>query len=121
MSKFYKVCGMFAIVAVLVAVFIEVSNIKYVEQPVEAVVINKEYVPSRMYTTIISTGKSCMPVIHHTSPEHKLIVDYQGLHDTINSEELYNALKVGDSIKMILVKKYTKDKNEYLGEYIKQP
>lgn len=109
-----------AVVLLGIVVYDEI-NTRYVEQPVEAVIINKEYVPSRTYTSFVSTGKTTMPVFHYTSPDYNIYIEYNNLHTKIDSQELYNCLKVGDSIRMIDVKKYNKKTNEFLGEYIKQP
>lgn len=109
-----------AVVLIVMIVYKEV-NTKYVEQPVEAVIINKEYVPPTPYTTLMSTGKTTIPVLQYTYPEYNIYVEYNNLHAKINSQELYNCLKVGESIKMIYVRKYNKKTNEIFSEYIKHP
>ncbi|HBI7084828.1 TPA: hypothetical protein K8M77_000299 [Clostridium perfringens] len=117
----------FAILSVILGIFIVVktalwfNNVRYEEETVRAVVVNKEYVPSRTYTTCIFTGKTVLPIVNHTSPKYNITVQWGSLTDKIDSKELYNATKVGDSINMKHVKKYTKDTNEFLGDSIKQP
>lgn len=121
MKKIFAILGVALGVFIVVKTALWFNNIRYEEESVRAVVVNKDYVPSRAYITNICTGKTVIPVVNHTSPEYNIIVQWGSLTDKIDSKELYNALKVGDSINMTHVKKYTKDTNDFLGEYIKPP
>lgn len=120
MKMFFKIMGLVAFICVAMYALCSVDNVKYKEETVQAVITKKDYVPPRTYTTFMSTGKSVIPIVNTVPAEYNIIVKYNNLSDTIESKELYDALKVGDSIQVKHVLKYSKDKNEFLGDYIEQ-
>lgn len=79
----------------------------YVEEGiVDAVIVGREYVPRRTSVSMISTGKSMMPITRTSPEKFYLTVEYEGLELTINSKDLYNSLENGESIQVLLVKKF---------------
>lgn len=121
MKKVLGILGITALVGLCVYIMCQIDNVRYEEEHVKAVIIEKEYEPSRTYTTMMMAGKSVVPMVHTVPAEYDVIVKFENLTEEIDSQELYEALEVGDSINMIHVKRYSKDSNEYLGDSIRQP
>lgn len=87
------------------------------QEVVNAVVVAKEYVPESSYTTMISSGKSVIPIFHILPANNYVTVEYQGLTLKIDSHELYSRHENGDSIQVLFVKKFDKEgqlKKQYL-------
>lgn len=82
------------------------------ESVVNAVVVGKEHIPRKSYTTVVSTGKTIVPVTRTQHEKFKVTVKYEGLTLTIDSEPLYNSLENGDSIQVLLVKKFDAEGQE---------
>lgn len=120
MKMFFKILGLIALGGLVMYTLCSIDNVNYKEETVQAVITKKDYVPPRTYTTFMSTGKSVIPIVNTIPAEYNIVVKYNNLSDTIESKELYDALKVGDSIQVKHVSKYSKDKNEFLGDYIEQ-
>lgn len=121
MKKIFCILGITALGCLAIAIVLSISNVRYEEHNIRAMVISKEYEAPRTYTSMMCTGKTTIPVVNTVPAEYNVTVKYKKLTSEMDSEPLYKALKVGDSINMILVKKYKKDTNEFLGESIKQP
>lgn len=79
----------------------------YVEEGiVDAVIVEKEYIPSRTSTSFTKVGKSLIPITRTIPEKFYLTVEHDGLELTFDSEILYNSLENGESIQVLLVKKF---------------
>lgn len=84
---------------------------------VDAVVVDKDFVPSSTYVTLMSTGKTVMPVTHYRSEEFNVTVKHERNSLTIDSRAIYNSVEIGESIQVYKVDVYKKDgtfKRSYL-------
>lgn len=84
---------------------------------VEAQVIDKVYTESYITNPIIMLGR--MPVSSPTThPESFIIkVKYKEMESSIDDKTLYETVEIGDSVKVEVVKVYTREgllKNEYI-------
>lgn len=82
------------------------------ESVINAVVVGKEHIPRKTYTTVMSTGKTVVPVTRHRPEKFNVIVKYEELTLTIDSEAIFNSLENGDSIQVLLVKKFDSEGQE---------
>jgi len=78
----------------------------------EGYIVDKIYEPARTYTTVVSTGKTTVPIVRHV-PEKYYIVIYK--NETISkhqvSKEFYTNFEVGS---------YVTVGNEYLTDEVKE-
>lgn len=86
---------------------------------VDAVVVDKNFVPSSTYVTMMPSGKTVMPVTHHRSEEFNVTVEYEGNSFTIDSRVIYSSLEIGESIQVYKVDVYKKD-GTYKRSYLQQ-
>lgn len=86
---------------------------------VDAVVVDKNFVPSSTYVTLMPNGKTVMPVTHHRSEEFNVTVEYEGNSFTIDSRVIYSSLEIGESIQVYKVDVYKKD-GTYKRSYLQQ-
>lgn len=107
---------------VMLSVIIPVSYVFYNQyqeahctktvQEVYATVTNKNYEPS--YITYVSTGKSTTTIMH--PEEYNVTLQYQGISNDIDNEELYKKVNVKDKAKVILTIYRYKNGNLYKKE-----
>ena len=76
------------------------------QEVVQAVIVSKNYIPSDSWVTMMPMGKSILPVTHHSPEEFNVIVTYEGLTLQLDSKAVYDSLKIGESIQVLLVKKF---------------
>ena len=74
---------------------------------VDATVVSKEYEAPRTYTSVVPSGKSVFPITRTIPAKYLVTVTYENIPLTINSQPIYESLENGDSIKVLLIKKYT--------------
>ena len=93
----------------LIVLFDSDSNYKYIKN-VEAIVIEKEYVPKDI--GLMPNGKTVIPITH--PEEFNVMVEYKdiSLTEIFNNEELYNKYEVGDRLIVKLYKLGNKYKIE---------
>jgi len=96
----FLVCG------VLVFTLVGCSGGHVEQEVVPAVIVSMEYVPSRSWVTMMPTGKTMIPVTHHSSEEFNVVVAHEGLTLKIDSKAVYDSLEIGESIQVLLVKKF---------------
>lgn len=85
----------------------------YVEdEVVSAKVVAKEHIPKRTTTSIVPTGKTVIPVTTNHPEKFYVTVEYQGLILKIESEAIYNTVNNGESIQVLLVKKFDSEGQE---------
>lgn len=110
-NKEIKRLFLFSVLALLILMMFGLVGCEsggYKEQiVVDASVVSKEYEAPRTYKTVVPCGKSVIPVTRTTSPKYLVTVTYDNLSLTIDSESIYSSVKNGDSIKVMLIKKYT--------------
>ena len=87
------------------------------EQTVQATVINKEFIEGYTHFNIMSTGKTTVMIPISVSDSFEVTFKYSDLTLTLDNEELFNSLEIGESINLICITKYRKDgtvKRQYL-------
>lgn len=107
------------ILALSVSLFTGCGSIKK-EKVVDAVVTGKDFNAGYTWFSMMSTGKTTMLIPHYEPDEHLTIVKYQGMELSIDNVEKYEHLKIGESIKVLLVQKYDKKTGECIGSYLKR-
>lgn len=86
---------------------------------VNAVVTDKNFVPSSSYITMVWTGKSSIPLTQYIPEEFNVTVSYEGITSTFDSREIYTLKEIGESIQVYKVDVYKKDgtfKRSYLQQ-----
>lgn len=86
---------------------------------VEGIVVDKNFVPSSSYTTVMPLGKSIVPTTHYIPEEFNVTVSYEGITSTFDSREIYTLKEIGESIQVYKVDVYKKDgtfKRSYLQQ-----
>ena len=68
-------------------------------------IIDKDY--RKSYTTMIFTGKVCVPV-HHPA-EYNVKYEYKGIENSIDDEDFYNKVNENEEVVVILHVKYYED------------
>ena len=68
-------------------------------------IIDKDYKES--YTTMIFTGKVCIPVSH--PPEYNVEYEYKGIKKSIEDEDFYNKVNENEEVEVNLHVKYYED------------
>ena len=94
----------------------EKSNCVIKSEIVNPCVINKEHINS--YTIIISTGKSCVPITY--SEKYNITFKYKDVITTINNEQLYNQINIGE-VEPMELKIYTQHNGKIYNEELEIP
>ena len=89
---------------------------------VDAVVTKLQYNPPKQYTSIEYNFVLKMPMVtSHTKPaEYLITISYEDTSITYDNEKLFETAKEGDTITMILVKKYDKN-NKLVSKSLRYP
>lgn len=118
MNKLKLICGGLFL-ALSLSLFTGCGSIKK-EKVVDAVVTGKEFKEGYTWFSVLSTGKTTIPIPHTEPDQHLTIVKYEGMELSIDDTEKYEHLKIGESIKVLLVQKYDKKTGEYLSSYLEK-
>lgn len=89
---------------------------------VDAVVTKLQYNPPKRYTSIEYNHILEMPMVtSHTRPaEYLVTISYEDISVTFDDQKLFESLKEGDTITMVLVKKYNKN-NKIVSKSLQYP
>ncbi len=89
---------------------------------VDAVVTKLQYNPPEDYISPEYNFILKMPMLTlHTRPaEYLVTISYEGISVTFNDQKLFESLKEGDTITMVLVKKYNKN-NKIVSKSLQYP
>ena len=91
---------------------------EYTQQTVKACITRKHFNPPSSWTSVVSIGKTIVPITHTVPEEYNLYVEYKGLTLKIDNKDLYNNLEVGDSIKVTYTQEINKETGEVKDEYL---
>lgn len=91
-------------------VYIEIRNafLEYDEIPVMARVVGKKYSPSYTITTLIPVGKVTVPQSRIVPAEYNAFLQWNEFEDSIDNEELFDSIEIGDVIQAHLHRGYNK-------------
>lgn len=82
----------------------EKEFVDYETKLVKGVVTSKDYTPARSWITMVSTGKSVIPIVNTSSEEHTVVVKIKE-HGTKKwfyyAEDLYSTYDIGDEIELL--------------------
>ena len=89
---------------------------------VDAVVTKLQYNPPKSYPSIEYNFVLKMPMVtSHTKPaEYLITISYEDISVTFDDKKLFESLKEGDTITMVLVKKYNKN-NKIVSKSLQYP
>lgn len=84
-------------------------------------VIDMKYIPPQIYTQIHNSNKTSYTTTHTTPEKNQVTFQTEKATTTIDSEELYQRVRIGEDIKVISQSEYIKPKYwdgkwEYKGE-----
>lgn len=123
----YILCGITAlliVIAVILGIYelikaIYHKTLRYETFPGIAKVCKKEYEDEYTTTTMLYMGENLLlPQNHHYDEEYNVYLMYEGEEYCFDDEELYNSVKIGDSVRVLVHKGYNKSddvKHVYLS------
>ena len=106
------------LIAISLLSFVSCSKTEIITENVVAVVVDKEYVPSSLYTVLVHMGKTVMPQTRTRPAKYLLDIKYDNITTQLNDEEIFSLFEIGDEIKCTLVKEINQDQ-EIKSEYLK--
>ncbi len=92
------------LVAIILCIGLTGCQEEYLEktEEVTATVTEKEYKSSYTTSSVISTGKTIIVVPQRHPARYLVTVEYKSVSNTFDDKDLYETLKEGDNINVIL-------------------